>query len=420
MMTGFNELIKNYEKIRDYVRDFHIYGYKCRNDYGSKSGRSYDNERRRIESYLSSYIQYDHSTRGKKLYITADTIDLEENPLFITWMTKTFTRNDIMLHFMILDILKKYPGLTVNEVADNVINEYLSYFEVTKIPDNMTIRNKLKEYVNIGFLYSEKKGKTLHYYIDRGLLDDLSEELAKKLLIACGYYQNVIPIGVLGHFIRQQIDKSIAEKPIFSFRHIYLVHTLDDEVLLNILLAIQQGRRIEFESTSRRNRNNITIKVLPLKVLTNVSNGRRYLVGYNEKKDYYATYRLDNMKEVIINSTNKNMNVHLEKVNQLLNQSWGVTISNKKDLESLEVILHIDEEKEDYILKRIDREGRHGKVEKISENTYLYTIEVTDVNEMVPWLRTFIGRIISFNCSNKIVELRFIRDINAMYEMYGG
>ncbi|MCT4543398.1 MAG: WYL domain-containing protein [Vallitalea sp.] len=417
-MTSFNELIKNYEKIRDYLRDFHIYGYKCRNDFDSKSGRSYDNERRRIENYLSGYIGHENSIRGKKLFITADTIDLEENPLFVTWMTKTFTKNDVMLHFIILDILNINDGITLNEIIDIIVNEYLSRFEEIKIPDNMTIRNKLKELENIGFLHSIKNGKALHYYISKQEIYLLSREIINKLLHTCGYYQNVFPAGVLGNFIRYRVDSSIVKEPLFSFRHIYLAHTLDDEILLNILIAIGEHRNIEFKHANKRN-SKVKIRALPLKILDNVSSGRRYLAAYDNKNNCFVTYRIDNIKEVIVKDICDGYDEYVKNLVEILNKSWGVTISNKKNLEKLEVTLIINNN-EDYILKRINREGKHGTIEKIGENTYLYTIEVIDSNEMVPWLRTLIGRIISFKCTNKIVEEKFIRDIDVMYEMYRG
>ena len=49
---AYSELIKSFEKIRDYMRDFYVYGFKSREDYTKKSARSYDDERRRIESWL--------------------------------------------------------------------------------------------------------------------------------------------------------------------------------------------------------------------------------------------------------------------------------------------------------------------------------------------------------------------------------
>ena len=48
-MAEFQELIKNFDRIRDYMRQFYVYGFKMRNDFEEKSARTYDNERRRIE-----------------------------------------------------------------------------------------------------------------------------------------------------------------------------------------------------------------------------------------------------------------------------------------------------------------------------------------------------------------------------------
>ena len=50
-MAGFSELIKNFERVRAYMRDFYVYGFKSREEFKEKSLRSYDDERRRIESY---------------------------------------------------------------------------------------------------------------------------------------------------------------------------------------------------------------------------------------------------------------------------------------------------------------------------------------------------------------------------------
>jgi len=60
-MAEFQELIKNINKCRDYVRDFFVYGFKSRQDFTSdrKSARTYDDERRRIASWLSDYVVED-------------------------------------------------------------------------------------------------------------------------------------------------------------------------------------------------------------------------------------------------------------------------------------------------------------------------------------------------------------------------
>lgn len=41
-MSAYNELIKNFERIRAYMREFYVYGFKSREGYSAKSARSYD------------------------------------------------------------------------------------------------------------------------------------------------------------------------------------------------------------------------------------------------------------------------------------------------------------------------------------------------------------------------------------------
>ena len=56
-MAQFHEVIKKFNKIRIYLKDFLIYGYKRRDQFLKKSKRTYDDERRRICSYLGEFVK---------------------------------------------------------------------------------------------------------------------------------------------------------------------------------------------------------------------------------------------------------------------------------------------------------------------------------------------------------------------------
>lgn len=45
---AYSELIKNFEKVRAYMREFYVFGFKSRAEYDAKSARSYDDERHRF------------------------------------------------------------------------------------------------------------------------------------------------------------------------------------------------------------------------------------------------------------------------------------------------------------------------------------------------------------------------------------
>ncbi|ABX42610.1 hypothetical protein [Lachnoclostridium phytofermentans] len=70
------------------------------------------------------------------------------------------------------------------------------------------------------------------------------------------------------------------------------------------------------------------------------------------------------------------------------------------------------------ISERIKREGRNGTITRICDNTYSYSVQVFDTNEMMNWVKTYIGRIISIEGSNKQVIKKFYRDIYRMKRLY--
>ena len=102
---------------------------------------------------------------------------------------------------------------------------------------------------------------------------------------------------------------------------------------------------------------------------------------------------------------------------------WGVSVNiplgeGKSSLDHVELVVRAGEE-EPYILQCLEREKRCGKVTKLAEGHYQFTADVRDAGEMLPWLRTFIGRIESFTCSNNKIEERFWQDLDDVYAMYG-
>ena len=160
---AYSELIKSFEKIRDYMREFYIYGFKSREEYNKKSVRSYDDERRRIESWLGNYTGFRRTPEGKNVFISIDSRISHHNPLYKAWKAKSFTDGDITLYFAIFDILSS-PGIrkSVTQITEEIDRKYLSIFRDPKLFDESTVRKKLKEYVEDGLLMKHKSATTLN------------------------------------------------------------------------------------------------------------------------------------------------------------------------------------------------------------------------------------------------------------------
>ena len=109
-------------------------------------------------------------------------------------------------------------------------------------------------------------------------------------------------------------------------------------------------------------------------------------------------------------------------LDRMQRKMWGVSVKRNKwgeeRLEHVEFVVKVDEG-EEYILRRLEREKRVGRIEKIDDYTYRFVADVYDTSEMVPWIRTFICRIVKMNFSNRTLENKFKEDLDEMYKMYG-
>jgi len=407
-MSEFNELIKNFDKIRNYIRDFYVYGFMVRGDYQYKSARTYDNEKRRIESWLGNFMSWRSTERGKMVSISLDSRKVRQNPLYAAWKSKSFTDNDIMLHFFLLNILEdgKY---TATELTDEIASRYQVIFE------SQTVRNKANEYVREGLLQTEKQGKKIYYYKKEQKLRN--HPVYEKLLDAIMYFEEVLPFGFVGSTILQETER---KNELFYFKHSFFVHSLEDKVLLDLLTCMREKRAAIFQYFSRRSNAESTLLVIPLKIQVSTQSGRRFVTVMNAKTRRLHNIRLDGILKVKICDKVEKYDMLYEKYQHAVKKCWGVSYGNKDNprMQQLFVKLKIDEEKEAYLLERIQREGRGGELLKIRENEFLYSVDVHDVNEVLGFVKSFTGRIISLESTYEFVSGKFYHDMERMYEMY--
>lgn len=408
-MSDFHELIKSFPKTREYVRDFFVYGFKTRNEFKNKSPRTYDNERRRLESWLSPFVHKDHLSNGANISLAIDSNLLDTNPLFRVWKTKSFTDNDIVLHFFILDLLQDGGKMTAEEITDDLLTEYEAFFDI------QTVRRKCNAYQKEGLLQKQRKGKTVVYSLDTSLAQWLKSN--ETILDALAFFQLAGNLGMIGNQLTDQFDY---QNQTFRVKHSFFVHTLEDEILLDLLNIIHQQKSAALEIKSSKKGIINTTYCVPLQIFISTRSGRRFLCAYIDRSKRFTCFRLDTIKKVTPLEKTEAYEELQTKLNRNRRQLWGVSFQGRErhHLDKLTMTIQVFEPKESYIVDRLRREGRGGTVTKTAPNIYQYEIEVFDCNEMLPWIRTFIGRILSLECSAKSVERRFYEDLQTMYQMY--
>ncbi len=405
---AYHELIKNFDRIRDYMREFYLYGFKSRTEYTRKSARSYDDERRRVESWLGDYMRFRQTPEGKNVFLSIDSRVSRHNPLYAAWKTKSFTDGDITLHFILFDILHDPDtALTLGEISDR-IDRYLAGFCDPMMFDESTLRKKLKEYVEEGIVVREKHGKSLYYRcaapspaVGRDVLDFFSE---------------TAPCGVIGSYL---LDKVPPHEDPFAFKHHYITSAMDAEILCSLFTAMEQKRTVTLKVIYRR-RDRITEKqAVPLGIRISVQSGRQYLMAYVPRLERIASYRTDNILSVRQGEPCEQFDQLRLELERMKPHLWGVSMpqSSGKPLEHISFTVEY-EPHETHIHQRLEREKRCGSVERVDETSSRFRADVYDVLEMLPWIRTFICRISHFECSDRDVETRFREDLQQMYRMY--
>lgn len=407
---AYSELVKNFSHIRKYMRDFYIFGFKSREEYDEKSLRSYDDEKRRLESWLGEYMGFRRTKEGKYSFISIDSRRVRHNPLFNAWKAKSFTDGDITLHFILLDILlSSDTPLSLTEIIGKADTEYLCHFQTPILLDESTLRKKLKEYAEEGLLTISKEGKKSTYALHR----EDAVEVTKELL---DFYSEIAPCGVIGSFL---LDKKDSGKDCFAFKHHYVTSAIDSDILCRLFEAISKNAYAEITTTGRKGKTPKAVRVLPLQVFIGVQTGRQYLLAWYPMGKQIFAYRLDYILDVRTLERCEDVATYRDKLETAKKHTWGVRSKNAETKTQHVEFTVRAEENEEYIYRRLLREKRCGRVERIDENTCRFSADVYDLNEMVPWIRTFIGRITDIRMEDKRLEEKFKRDVERMYGMYG-
>ena len=408
---AYSELIKNFDRIRDYMRQFYVYGFRSRTEYDKKSARSYDNERRRVESWLGDFMRFRQTPDGKNVFLCVDSRSIPANPLYNAFKAKSFTAGDVTFHFYVLDLLEDGAAYTTQELLDLFWQKYLCHFESGWQPDLSTVRKKLKEYVSLGLLRAEKRSRELLY---RRAEDNID---LNAWADAVAFFSEADPLGVIGSTLLDKLDDPPS---FFRFKHHYMLHALDSRVLLQLLTAIGEKTAVRLTNVSqKRSTGPVVHTVCPLKIYVSTQGGRQYLLCYHYRFRKLLFFRLDYIQTVETARAEPRYAQYQSFCEKFRTHLWGTSGGAEFRVDHLEMTLRFADD-EQYIPRRLEREKRNGRVERLGPNTVRYVADVYDAAELLPWLRTFIGRIETLECSDETVVRRFYDDLDGMLALYGG
>lgn len=454
----FNDFIKHYNIIRDILRDCFLYGCFSRDGLENKrnvSSRKVSYEMRRIQQYVEEkYIKVDKDGRYKLLSLTYDFMRHSNNFLVNTYMTKSFTRTDLLTYFFILLYLQAQNNPCSLSTIENGLTQegHISFDKIS----SKTIERKLAEMSeSIGILTCEIVKRTKFYSVAPDALKNLDNNELRELLTAISLYKNIIFPVTEGYFCEQTLKDYIKYErknnsrdiDFFNYRHVHFHPVIEEQVLWELLNAIHKGNKIKIFYHSPKNHDNSSrmhgraasracdqprmhgraasgacdqrpsVILSPYKIRYDVRHGRFYLVSFSEFKKCIVS-RLDRMESVEILEDTFQREDYDEEYHKQMCCSWSsVSLDAGKEPESIKLEVIIDEQTEGYIIEKILNEAPNGILEKIEDGRYHISLQVNDSGELIPWIRGYAGYVRVLE-SEELAE-RLLNDWKEMLLSYG-
>ena len=408
----YKELIDKFNIVRNYMREFFVYGFKSRRDFGEKSGRTYDDRRRQIESWLGEYMSFTQSTSGKSQFISVDSREVVHNPLYKAFKARSFTKLDVLFHFCILDLLSEQEAMSISEITEALHNNYFEYMDPKVDVDERTIRTRVQNYEKLGILSCKTGVRNKQFYslaINRVDLSSWHD--------AIEFFSETNPLGVVGSYLLDR-KELYGEQSCFWYKHHYMLYAMDSEIVESIFTGISEKKLLEITTLSKKKKKT-KLEVYPVKLYVSTQNGREYLLCHETGSSGLNFIRVDNIKTCKVK---KKCSDYQQYENEYISTKpylWGVITGNAKDIAHVEMTIRVSDN-EEFIVNRLKREKRNGEVYKINEYQYKYVVDAYDAMELMPWIRTFIGRIEKLESSNSYLVKKFNEDMKLLYSMYLG
>lgn len=409
-MADQNKTISSFNIIRRLVRDLYLEGLNnyLNTDSFGKSSRAYLNNLTSIRTFLDNrFISSKTSTKkGTNPVISFDTRYETENPLFALWKTENSIATNLSFDFAIMDILEDNPegiswfSLTSDSNStkhDNLLEKY-----VNKGIDKKSVKPKLEKLANTGIIEFFENGKKIRKVNTRQIKQLLSSTEVKQ---AIQFASETCPLGVIGAYILDNL-KTIDSEPLntpIHYKHHFIFNSIDYEIMYVLMNAIFNKTSAQIETK----RYGIK-QIVPLKIFISTQTGRTYIIFWDLHENKLFSENLEKINTVKQLEICSEYEGYLSKLSEIESNIWGVSFKNDNtyDLEHVRFVIEYSPEEEKYIPSRIRKEAVTGTVSDIDESHIEFFADLIDSKEMIPWIRSFFGRIteIEFPYKERIKE----------------
>jgi len=430
--------IRDFNAVREIMRSIYLFGCYDKNDYINregilkfKTGTSEGNiSRSKVEIEISRF----QFLLGEQFFNSNDTTyrcdysvhDKKDDTMLAMYRNHTFTRLNLQSYILILQALDEldddgeYKKLKITDIFESLNNEHRSSVYDAGSDEHVArgesepscyyiskskLQSELDELKELGFIEEVADKKTYYYNLKPDFLLDFSDEELVELCQYLDFCCRSTAIQAPYYFAYRKLKMYLEYERNFKedinndflFRHNFIYNSLDNEIAMMLLKAIQ-GRKVaeieiyyrdvlskSYESTMRK------MRIIPIKIVHDLWTGKQDLLCYNLETKKAETHRLDLIYLVYYKEdVSAKLWELANKECDAIHHTWRTFLRSPYGLESVKIRFNIPKDDEK-MLHRLQFEGVEDHGGKLTEKKdhLLFEIDTLDADDMLTWICSF-------------------------------
>ena len=388
-----NIFFGEYFTIREILQQIFIFGCYDRTQGASKlslSQSKYDKALQYLRYFWSDKSNQDVVAKFRLNRFVFEGYDNNENYLWRSYSVKAFSPQDLNLYVFLLYILDENNCKSVENIRSNIDDVAFAKFDEGHNLTYQMLQTRLKDMADCG-LVEFKRAPKIEYRLSKDVLGKLTSEELFRLHQLLFLWRDFLPLSSLGYNIQALVASEIefirgeALLPVhLKAEDIFLQNVLNDEIFYQLTIAIQEQRVISMKFFDGEE----ILNVVPLKIVWDRLYGRQYLFGASKDKISFIR-RLDRIKKLSLHKKRFLTKDYVD-CEKFLENIWCASLCDSHmSKKKVEIDFNIEKHSEHHIFKRLRSEKGFGHIEEINAHHLLFSVEVFDPYELIPWIRSF-------------------------------
>ncbi len=414
---NFNISITSYEKLRNYLRYFFIYGCYSREDFDDIkyfSSRKYDEELRRIREVLGDeYLKEINKGREKYVRLDYSYYDTVENYLVETYLIRNYTHLSLSIFFNSYIAIWENEELTLDE-----INEIIEGKISIERDFRSTTRRILEDMVSKGIIDKNRISNRVLYIRKEDIFKEISDDEMEKLYFAVCYFSQVQYPFSVGRYLKDSIYRYIKYMRnidnignLFLFKYSNFQQAIDEDIIWKLEHIMRNRNKVCLKYLKDNNKFKKIVGV-PLKIIWDNNYGKWYVKVITDENELFILRVQDIMeiKELKDKISDEELKQFLNKLNNIEN----------KNVEEVKILFQVESfNKRNFLIDKVRRANIRGEIELIDDYSFVYEIYIKDWKRLKPWILSFGHRAKVLEGYNDSLYEDIKNEWLEMGEMYG-